>query len=135
MQCINHVIYADDICPRIPSATAMQCMLDMRYFNGLDNDVLFNPLKSLCMFFKPKGHKLYLPNIMIGSEVLKYVDNTKYLGITFYETMRDDNHMIRQVIFLYAKSYKLLRITNLGTTDIKLVLFDSYYTSLYCSFL
>ena len=52
-----------------PTATAMQCMLDICYNYGLDNDVLFNPLKSVCMLFKPKGYKLYRPNIMISTEV------------------------------------------------------------------
>ena len=35
------------------STTAMQCMHDICYNYGLDNDVLFNPLKSVCMLFKP----------------------------------------------------------------------------------
>ena len=77
-----------------PTATAMQCMLNIWHDYGLDNDVLFNPLKSVCMLFKPKGYKLYRPNIMIGIEVLKYVDNTKYLGITFCETLKDDKDII-----------------------------------------
>ena len=44
MQCINHVhvLCADDICLVAPTATAMQCMLDIWYNYGLDNDVLFN---------------------------------------------------------------------------------------------
>ena len=54
MQCINHVLYANDICLIAPTATAMQCMLDICYNYGLDNDVLFNLLKSVCMLFKPK---------------------------------------------------------------------------------
>ena len=79
-----------------PTATAMQCMFDICYHYGLDNGVLFNPLESVCMLFKPKGYKLYRSN-MIGrpTEVLKYVDNTKYLVITFCETMKDDKDMIR----------------------------------------
>ena len=55
MQYINHVLYANDICLIAPTATAMQCMLDICSHYGLDNDVLFNPLKSVCMLFKPKG--------------------------------------------------------------------------------
>ena len=135
MQCINYVLYADDIYLMAPTATAMQCMLDICYNYGLDNDVLFNPLKWVCMLFKPKGYELYRPNIMIGTEVLEYVDNTKYLGIIFCETMKDDKDMIRQIRLLYAKSNKLLRIFSHCTTDVKLVLFDSYCTSLYCPFL
>ena len=58
-------------------------MLDICYNYGLDNDVLFNTLKSVCMLFKPRGYKLYRSNIMIG-QVLKYIDNTKYLGILHF---------------------------------------------------
>ena len=58
---------------------------------------------------------------MIGTEVLKYVDNTKYLGITFCETLTDDKDMIWQMRLLYAKSNKLLRIFSHCTTDVKLV--------------
>ena len=76
----NHVLHAHDICLMAPTATAMQSMLDICYNYGLDNDVLFNPLKLVCMLFKSKGYKLYRPNIMIGAEVLKRVDN---LGILF----------------------------------------------------
>ena len=81
------------------------------------------------MLCKPKGYKLYRPNIMVGT------DNTMYLGITFCETLKDDKDMIRQMRILYAKSNKLLRIFSNCTTDVKLVLFDSYCTSLYCLFL
>ena len=61
---------------------------------------------------------------MIGTEDLKYVDNTKYLGTrpTFCETMKDDKDMIRQTRLLYTESNKLLRLINHCTTDIKLVL-------------
>ena len=71
MQYINHVFYGDDICLMAPSATAMECTLDICYNYGLDNDILFSPLESVCMLFKPKRYKLYHPNVMIGTEVLK----------------------------------------------------------------
>ena len=95
MQCINHVLYADDICRMTPTATAMQCMLNICYNYGLDNDVLFNPLKSVSMLFKPKGYKYQShSNIIIGSEVVNYIGNTKCLGITFSDSMEDDAYML-----------------------------------------
>ena len=57
MQYLNHVLYADDICLMAPTATAMQCMLDIFDNYSLDNDVLINLLKSVSMLFKPKGYK------------------------------------------------------------------------------
>ena len=68
---------------------------------------------------------------MLTTPINKY----RYLGITFCETMKDDKDMIRQMRLLYAKSNKLLRIFSHCTTDVKLVLFDSYCRSLYCPFL
>ena len=41
--CINHVMYADDICLLAPSASAMQSLFDVCYDYGSDNDILFNP--------------------------------------------------------------------------------------------
>ena len=46
---------------------------------------VYNPLKSLCMLFMPKGCQLYGLNIVIGREVL---NNTKYFGISFCEIMK-----------------------------------------------
>ena len=43
--------------------------------------------------------------------------------------------MIWQMRLLYPKNNKLLRIFSHCITDVKLVLFDSYCTSLYCPFL
>ena len=34
--------------------------LDVCYEYGTDNDILFNPIKSVCTVFKPKACKLYL---------------------------------------------------------------------------
>ena len=60
--CINHVLYADDICVLAPSASAMQSLLDVCYEYGrsTDNDILFNSIKSLCTVFKPKAYNTRL---------------------------------------------------------------------------
>ena len=71
--CINHVMYADDICLLALSASAMQSLLDVCYDYGSDNDILFNPIKSVYTIFKPKAHKLYLLPVFISSDALKYV--------------------------------------------------------------
>ena len=58
-QCMNYVIYADDICLLAPSAIDTQQMLD-EYFNfSIRNDITFNPLKSVCVAFQPKKSKLF----------------------------------------------------------------------------
>ena len=133
--CINHVLYADDICLLAPTASAMQTLLDVCYEYGIDNDIVFNPIKSVCTVFKPKAYKLYLPTVFIGSDDLKFITESKYLGFTFSDSKSDDCDMLRQMRLLYAKSNKLLRTFSHCSTDVKITLFQSYCTALYCPYL
>ena len=87
-QCMNHLMYADDICVMAPSAIALQKLLDVCYEYGITNDLIYNPLKSVCMVFKPRRFKLYCPTVAIGDECLKYVDSFKYLGFVFSENKK-----------------------------------------------
>ena len=133
--CLNHVMYADDLCLLAPSASAMQSLLDICYDYGSDNDILFNPIKSVYTIFKPKAYKLYLPSVFIGSDALKYVAESKYLGFSFCDSKQDDNDILRQMRTVYAKSNTLLRTFSHCSTDAKITLFQSYCTALYCPFL
>ena len=133
--CISHVLYADDICLLAPTASAMQTLLDVCYEYGIDNDIVFNPIKSVCTVFKPKAYKLYLPTVFIGSDALKFIKESKYLGFTFSDSKSDDCDMLRQMRLLYAKSNKLLRTFSHCSTDVKITLFQSYCTALYCPYL
>ena len=38
----------------------------MYAMDNTDNDIIFNPIKSIYTVFKPKGYKLYLPTVSIG---------------------------------------------------------------------
>ena len=46
---MNHVIYADDICLLAPSG--LQQMLDVCLNFSICNDIIFNPVKSVCIAF------------------------------------------------------------------------------------
>ena len=46
--CINHVFYADDICVIAPSPSGLQGLLNICAKFGLETDVEYNPIKSLC---------------------------------------------------------------------------------------
>ena len=74
----------------------MQSLLDVCYDYGSDNDILFNPIKSVSTIFNPKAYKLYLPPVFIDSDALKYVAESKYLGFSFRDSKRDDNDIQRQ---------------------------------------
>ena len=53
-QCINHVIYTDDVCLLAPSAISLQQMLDVCFNFSIRNYIMFNPVKSVCITFQPK---------------------------------------------------------------------------------
>ena len=53
-ECINHIMYADDICLMALTGTAMQNLLNVCLEYGDANDILFNPLKSVCIVYITK---------------------------------------------------------------------------------
>ena len=63
-QCMNHVMYADNICLLAPSDIGLQRMLDVCLDFSIRKDIKFNPIKSVCVVFKPKSSKLYIINIL-----------------------------------------------------------------------
>ena len=134
-QCMNHIMYADDICVMAPTAIALQKLLDVWFEYSIANDLLFNPVKSVRIVFKPCRFKLYCPTVSIGTERLTYVNTVKYLGFVFCEYKKDDEDMLKQMRSLYAKSNKVIRMFNHCTVDVKLLLIKSYCTSFYCGYL
>ena len=134
-QCMNHVMYADDICPLAPSAIGLQRMLDVCLDFSIRNDIKFNPIKSVCIVFKPKSSKLYCPNVKLDCDTLEYISCTKYLGFTFNMNSQDDDDMLRQMRTLYIRSNKLLRTFHYCTIDVKLELFRSFCMPFHCCYL
>ena len=134
-QCMNHVIYADDICLLAPIAIGLQQMLDVCLNFSICNDIIFNPVKSVCIAFQPKKSKLFCPNVTLDNNVLEYIGRTKYLGFMFNSNGQDDEDMLRQMRNLYIRSNKLLRTFHYCSSDVKLELFKSYCTSFYCCYL
>ena len=134
-QCMNHIMYVDDIYVMAPTAIALQKLLDVCFEYSIANDLLFNPVKSVCIVFKPCRFKLYCPTVSIGTEPLTYVNTVKYLGFAFCENKKDDEDMLKQMRSLYAKSNKAIRMFNHCTVDVKLLSIKSYCTSFYCGYL
>ena len=57
--------------------------------------MLFSPIKSVCMVFKPKVYKRFTPTVFTGDEALKCTKEAKYLGFTFNDSKCDDSDMLR----------------------------------------
>ena len=73
------------------------------------NDIIFNPVKSVCVAFHPKKSKLVCPNVALDNNILEYIGRTKYLGFMFNSNAQDDEDMLRQMHNLYIRLNKLLR--------------------------
>ena len=121
-QCMNHIMYADDICVMAPIAIALQMLLDVCFEYSIANDLLFNPVKSVCIVFKPCRFTLYCTTVSIGIEPLTYVNTVKYLGFIFCKNNKDDEDMLKQMRSLYSKPNKVIRMFNHCTVDVKLLL-------------
>ena len=123
---MNHVMYADDICLLAPSAIGLQRLLDVCFDFSIRNDIMFNPIKSVCVDFKSKSNKLYCPTVSLDCDILEYTAYTKYLSFTFSMNVQDDDDMLRQMRTLYIRSNKLLRTFYNCSIDVKLELFRNF---------
>ena len=111
-------MYAVDICLMVPTGTVMQNLLDVCHNYGAVNDILFNPLKSVCIVYTPNITNYFVLNIC--SEPLRFVNETKYLGFTFCSLNKDDKDILRQLRSVYARSNRILRIFSHCSIDVKL---------------
>ena len=59
--------YADDLCLLAPCAIALQKLLDICQEYGVEHDVIYNPLKYICMVFKPDRFSLKCPLVHLGN--------------------------------------------------------------------
>ena len=125
-QCMNHVMYADDICFLAPNAIGLHRMLNASFNFSIRNDIMFNPIKSICVVIKSKSNKLYCPTVSLDCDILEYTAYTKYLGFTFSMNVQDDDDMLRQTRTLYIRSNKLLRTFYHFSIDDKMTLFRSF---------
>ena len=130
--CCNHLYYADDLCLLAPSAIALQILLDLCNEYGLKHDIVYNPLKSICMVFKPPRFSLKCPPVYLGQTVLAYKSEAKYLGVWLSDDCTDNIEIKKQRQTLYARANSVLRKFSACSMSVKISLFQSFCTNFYC---
>ena len=95
--CFNHISYADDLCLLATCAIALQKLLDICHEYGVEHDVIYNPLKSVCMVFKPDRFSLKCPLVHLGNNVLEYQEKVKYLGVLLNDNLNDNDDIMKQM--------------------------------------
>ena len=92
--------------------------------------------KSKVMCIKPRGSsQLYVPRICLNGLVMDVVDRYKYLGFELTDDMSDDNDIKRQIRSLYSRGNLIIKCFKHCTDEVKLLLFKTYCTNLYCAHL
>ncbi len=127
--CFNHILYADDLCLLAPCAIALQKLLDICHEYGVEHDVIYNPLKYVCIVFKPDGFSLKCPLVHLGNNVLEYQGKVKYLGMLLSDKLNDNDDIMKQMRGLYARANSVFRKFAACSFEVKLRLFQAFCTS------
>ena len=133
-KCINHLLYADDLCIVSLSSAGLQQLLSICDQYCASHSFIFNVRKSVCMFFKSKMNKLCdnVPIVLSGNTT-DFAHETKYLGVIINSSMKTSSDAVRQTRKFYAQTNMLLRNFRYCTNDVKCTLFKSFCANImYC---
>ena len=92
--CINHLVYADDICSLAPSLKRLQKLVDecWKYADVPVHNITFNSSKTKAMWFKTKYLDLnFTPKLCINNDCVEFVSKVKYLGFLLNCNLKDDD--------------------------------------------
>ena len=130
---LNHLFYADDLVLITTSAKGMQKLLNMcsDYVNR--NNIIFNPSKTVLMLYETtKTIKLYnRPSVYLNDTRISYSNTHKYLGVIMSNT-NDNRDIKRQLRSYISKVNMLTQMFGKCSNDVKIHLYNSYCTSMYC---
>ena len=129
---INHLLYADDIALISPSSAGLKKLLTVCEKFGKENDMLFNASKSAIMLSKSSLMPYFhIPIFNLNGNSINVVENFKYLGHFISANLSDKEDIERQRKKLYAQGNSLIRKFHMCTLETKLVLFNTYCSSMY----
>ena len=133
--CMNHIMYADDICLMAPSPAALQELIDICYDFSVQMIYLLILPNRIVWYLNLNRISCHVQDYIWTTNLLKYTDDNKYLGFTFISDQNDDKDLLQQLRLLYTKSNRLLRLFYHCSTDVKIALFRNHCNCFYCPFL
>ena len=129
----NHIFYADDAVILSPSVKGLQKLLNICQKFAIDNEIVYNPLKTKCMHIRKRGADSVNSAVYLNDIDIKWVESYKYLGIYLSSDLKEDTDIKRQIKSIYSRGNILIRKFRGCTNDIKCLLFQSFCTNFYCS--
>ena len=131
---INHLFYADDLVLLCPSHRGLQELLETCEKFASEHDIIFNTKKSVVMIRRSNLLKTAVVQpFKLCNEVLNEVTETKYLGYYLTDDGKDDRDMTRACRQLYAQGNSLVRKFHMCTEKVKIKLFTTYCSQIYCA--
>ena len=118
-----------------PNARALNILLQICQDFASEHYITYSIEKTEAMFFKPAGMTDFVPpKIYIGNNLIKYVQNFKYLGHIISSDFSDDLDIERETRNLYIRGNTIIRKFHYVNAEIKCAFFKSYCYPLYtCS--
>ena len=132
---INVLAYADDIVILAPLWRGLQQLLSVLYKHSTNIDMTCNNKKTVCMVFKPKLRTKIVadifPQFSLGTNLLQFVTEFKYLGHVITDNLTDDADMQQEVRNLFVRTNILRHRFYKRSVAVKRILFKSYCICLY----
>ena len=95
--CYNNLLYADDANILASSPTGLQKLLGICAQYAVDNDMVFNAKKTVCMCIPYKQLHIEIPSVFLNGNNIEWTDKHKHLS-----DFADDCDTKRQMKSIYT---------------------------------
>ena len=131
--CFNHLVYADDTVLLAPSPTSLQKLIDICVAFADSHCLVYNKKKTKYMCIKPPNLKrLYIPDVRLYCNTVKLVNDEKYLGYIIENDCYDNAHIKKEMRNTFARGNMLIRNFRHCSDAVKIKLYKTYCSSVYC---
>ena len=128
----NNFAYADDLAILAPSAMGLNELLDICRKFANDNLIEFSTRKTVVLLIRSRKCRIVSkPNIYLGSTVLSYVREFKYLGHILTEDFMDDSDIERELRIMSIRGNIMLRKFQYCDDETKCYLFRTFFYQVY----
>ena len=132
--CFNHLVYADDTVLLVPSPTSLQKLIDICFAFADSHCLVYNKKKTKYMCIKPPNLKrLYIPDVRLYCNTVKLVNDEKYLGYIIENDCYDNAHIKKEMRNTFARGNMLIRNFRHCSDAVKIKLYKTYCSSVYCN--
>ncbi|CAF1136071.1 unnamed protein product, partial [Brachionus calyciflorus] len=106
---VDIIVYADDVLLISTSLSGLQKQLDVVHKYGIDNEIKYNPEKTVYLRFGTTENKTRV-TLKLGETPICEVSETKYLGIEISNVNENKVHLDKRKQLALQAYYKLKRL-------------------------